>query len=184
MKLDPPGLFYQLIFVYKLLVNKSKLRARRVIWPWTPLSIVPVLPLRLVCNSIIPSIIVSTSTYVYVPLSDTLEPIPRDIQSICIFMRAEAFLKCYPCHITCRQFSLNRSQLLTEDGVVIFYNVIGVFCNNITIICIIWATLYTIAQSFSSWCQQTAELFRLQNLTHGHCRHTLQTYCIQLQIIP
>lgn len=87
----------------------------------------PAWGLRLVCNSIIPSIIVNTSTPVYVPLSDTLEPIPRDIQIICIFMRAEAFLKCYPCHITCRQFSLNRSQLLTEDGVVIFYNVIGVF---------------------------------------------------------
>lgn len=132
--------------------------------------------------SIIPSIIVNTSTPVYVPLSDTLEPIPRDIQIICIFMRAEAFLKCYPCHITCRQFSLNRSQLLTEDGVVIFYNVIGVFCNNITIICIIWATLYTIAQSFSSWCQQTAELFRLQNLTHGHCRHTCRHTAISYKL--
>lgn len=67
-------------------------------------------------------------------------------------------------------------------NVVNFYNVIGVFCNNITIICIQWATLYTIAQSFSSWCQQTAELFRLQNLTHGHCRHTCRHTAISYKL--
>lgn len=67
-------------------------------------------------------------------------------------------------------------------NVVIFYNVIGVFCNNITIICIQWATLYTKAQSFSSWCQQTAELFRIQNLTHGHCRHTCRHTAISYKL--